>query len=509
MRRRAWWWWVAAALVAAAVPRGGADSAAPASGARRKKAGSVLLRTWARRRKKATEEGLPPGGGGATKRRKKGRRRRAERMKERTDATFASRTIERLEVARRMFLDRMAAASVKLIERESDATTHDEVFHRLDGDDDDVTPQSDLTLPGRSIYVVTTAALPWRTGTAVNPLLRAAYLSRRVKEINAVNRTSVADERNATGEELVDSDLTPARQMVTLVIPWLELEEDRLELYGPEHTFASTLDQEKHIREWLRQADMKDAADPGTGIRILFYPARYHADLKSIFAMGDICAVLRNQTDGGDLADAVCILEEPDHLNWYRAPGEGWTKVFDYVVGILHTNYVEYAGTQFHGLWTVSRTAFFDIVLQPSCLNECDKSRHERWRVRLFAHESKGAPAEQLLLSSIEPAQRTRFEEHVGRFGELCVNVPKYFRRMKGVLSEIEACSSNGFLRLFCIGLCMPGQALTDLIRRELIWASSMRGGSNAESRALWEVANICLAMSSTNLPAVSSKRVL
>lgn len=39
-------------------------------------------------------------------------------------------------------------------------------------------------------------------------------------------------------------------------------------------------------------------------------------------------------------------------MNWYRAPGEGWTKVFDYVVGIVHTNYIEYASTQFHGLWT-------------------------------------------------------------------------------------------------------------------------------------------------------------
>ena len=39
-------------------------------------------------------------------------------------------------------------------------------------------------------------------------------------------------------------------------------------------------------------------------------------------------------------------------VNWYRAPGEGWTKVFSYVVGIIHTNYIEYASTQFHGLWT-------------------------------------------------------------------------------------------------------------------------------------------------------------
>jgi hypothetical protein len=103
---------------------------------------------------------------------------------------------------------------------------------------------------------------------------------------------------------------------------------------------------------------MADVADADTGLKIIFYPARYHSGLKSIFAMGDmvgdICAVLRNQVDGGILNNSVCILEEPEHLNWYRAPGEGWTKVFNYVVGIVHTNYVEYAGSQFHGLWTVS-----------------------------------------------------------------------------------------------------------------------------------------------------------
>ena len=198
---------------------------------------------------------------------------------------------------------------------------------------------------------MTTAALPWRTGTSINPLLRAAYLARRAK-INMSNHTCSDGQLS---EEKVSSNSTTQQQIATLVIPWLELEEDRLELYGPDKKFACIEEQEEYIRAWLRkEAKMEDVADCETGLRIIFYPARYHSGLKSIFAMGDICAVLRNHTDGDNLKEAVCILEEPEHLNWYRAPGEGWTKVFNYVVGIVHTNYVEYAGTQFHGLWTVS-----------------------------------------------------------------------------------------------------------------------------------------------------------
>jgi len=225
------------------------------------------------------------------------------------------------------FLDRIALVSAAMLKSEHDAAL---IETYEDGTlTNGTTPQSDFNLPGRHFSIVTTASLPWMTGTAVNPLLRAAYLLRRLKEINR-NNTDIKQ-----------------RQWVTLVIPWLELEDDRVELYGPNHGFSNPHDQELYIRKWLvESANLEEEADPNTGLKIIFYNARYHSGLKSIFAMGDICQLIP------DAESDVCILEEPEHLNWYRAPGEGWTKKFNYVVGIVHTNYKEYASAHYSGLWT-------------------------------------------------------------------------------------------------------------------------------------------------------------
>ena len=80
---------------------------------------------------------------------------------------------------------------------------------------------SSLRAPNRSIAVVTTAALPWRTGTSVNPMLRAAHLAARDKT-----------------------------HKVLLVVPWLPPEEQPA-LYPPGIVFATREEQAAYIREGL------------------------------------------------------------------------------------------------------------------------------------------------------------------------------------------------------------------------------------------------------------------
>ncbi|KAL7507055.1 hypothetical protein ACHAXN_004266 [Cyclotella atomus] len=291
----------------------------------------------------------------------------------------------------------------------------EEELNMLDGDEP--TYESDLRRV-RNYHVVTTAALPWLTGTAVNPLLRAAYLLRGIKALLEsqqkengcietyskqleIDTSLLADDQEkfvtplaqetfanhlssssscssleysffsfpevATStnggrvtisplenESLAPDVITPMQDKqlcarvdektikthdseghVTLVIPWLQDEKDRLVLYGNAVTFKSSEEQEQYIREWLsNEAEMPAEA---LALKIVWYPARFHTYANSIFALGDICDMISN--DDTD----VCILEEPEHLNWYRSPGSAsWTTKFSHVIGVIHTNYKAY-----------------------------------------------------------------------------------------------------------------------------------------------------------------------
>jgi hypothetical protein len=174
-------------------------------------------------------------------------------------------------------------------------------------DGEEVLPDTDMGDKSKRILIVTTASLPWRTGTAVNPLLRAAYLCNGRKELGG---------------------------SVTLMLPWLERRDDQVRVYG-DLAFNSPEDQEQFIRTWLLEsANMKEASEE---LQIRWYTAWQNKVENSIYSMGDITSLV-----SADDID-ICVLEEPEHLNWYRAPGESWTKKFKHVVGILHTNYFQYA----------------------------------------------------------------------------------------------------------------------------------------------------------------------
>jgi digalactosyldiacylglycerol synthase len=178
-------------------------------------------------------------------------------------------------------------------------------------DGEPVLPHTDLSDKSKRIWIVTTASLPWMTGTAVNPLLRAAYMTKGRKE---------------------------AGGSVTLMLPWLERRQDQERVYGPDKVFESAEDQEEFVRKWMREsAKMPKASEE---LNIEWYTAWQNKAENSVYSMGDITAEIPD-----DMVD-IMILEEPEHLNWYRAPGESWTDKFRHVVGIIHTNYFVYAAEQ-------------------------------------------------------------------------------------------------------------------------------------------------------------------
>ncbi len=142
-------------------------------------------------------------------------------------------------------------------------------------------------------------------GTSMNPLLRAAYL---------------AGQRG--------------KGFVTLMLPWLD-EEKQGTLFGNK-TFSTPSQQETYILNWLRDANLIHGAN---SLRIIWYPGRFVDKMGSIFPVEDVTSLIPDEE-----AD-VCILEEPEHLTWFRATGSNWSKKFSHVVS--GTNHVRPVGMDY------------------------------------------------------------------------------------------------------------------------------------------------------------------
>ncbi|RZS23971.1 hypothetical protein BHM03_00056987, partial [Ensete ventricosum] len=175
------------------------------------------------------------------------------------------------------------------------------------------------------------------TGTAVNPLFRAAYLAKNS-----------------------DRD-------VTLVIPWLSLK-DQVLVYPNKIMFSSLVEHEAYVHWWL-----KEKADVISGFKITFYPGKFSKEKRSILPVGDI-----TETIPDEVAD-IAILEEPEHLTWYHH-GRRWKTKFRKVIGVVHTNYLEYVKREKNGQiqafllkyvnsWVIQIYCHKVSMLQESCLS--------------------------------------------------------------------------------------------------------------------------------------------
>eukprot|EP00241_Pyramimonas_parkeae_P004528 CAMPEP_0114253188 /NCGR_PEP_ID=MMETSP0058-20121206/16252_1 /TAXON_ID=36894 /ORGANISM="Pyramimonas parkeae, CCMP726" /LENGTH=839 /DNA_ID=CAMNT_0001367203 /DNA_START=148 /DNA_END=2664 /DNA_ORIENTATION=+ len=182
---------------------------------------------------------------------------------------------------------------------------------------------------GRSFAIVTTASLPWMTGTSVNPLLRAAYLSQEIS------------------------------RKVTLVVPFLP-HTDQQKLFPGGQVFDTPEELAVFIKGWVSK---RVGFTPGDNFNISFYPGRYSPRYGCVFSVGDITKYIP------DKESDVAVLEEPEHLNWFHN-GMRWTEKFKHVVGVVHTNYLEYAKREEGG---EAKEVFMRTVNSLMCRLHCHK----------------------------------------------------------------------------------------------------------------------------------------
>ncbi len=208
-----------------------------------------------------------------------------------------------------------------------DFSDHDEIYSG-----EKVIASSDLALSQQRIWIVTTASLPWLTGTAINPLLRAAELTN--------NREKGA---------------------VTLVVPYVEPKGQR-ELFQKSedsHYGLTEAEQEQTIREWLKEGGKINASNR---LQILFYPAYFHSKFDGIYPLNNISKLL---VQHGASKKDICILEEPERLS--LNPSHAWTEQFNYVLAVVHTNTALYGANVFGTLLKAPMHACLTFLFMIVC----------------------------------------------------------------------------------------------------------------------------------------------
>jgi len=148
----------------------------------------------------------------------------------------------------------------------------------------------------RSLGIVTTASLPWLTGTSIMPLFHAVHLKR-------------------------------CGYKTTLYVPWLPPEKQHH--CFADHRFNSEDEQRQYIAQWLSEELRPFCPE------IRFYPSVYVKPIESI-------GPLKNPDRFIDDHDLV-ILEEPEHL-FAPYPWNRIRKDRKHVIGIVMTNYEYYHG---------------------------------------------------------------------------------------------------------------------------------------------------------------------
>lgn len=145
----------------------------------------------------------------------------------------------------------------------------------------------------RSIGIITTASLPWFTGTSILPLFRAVFLNKQGWQ-------------------------------TTLYLPWLTPAQQPC-LFENQR-FNHPEEQRDYIQNWLPE-DLRPWLP-----EIRFYKAWYFKAWGSIFPTQSFTRLI---------AEGNVLLEEPEHLFWLQ-PWSSLKRWRTQVTGIVHTNYKKY-----------------------------------------------------------------------------------------------------------------------------------------------------------------------